>query len=306
MSAVLAVRGVSNGPWTLPPLIRVGIAATLYALAVSAGFMAWHLWSMTQQSSMALAVSAAPTLLSAALAATSQHDRRQYCARLLAAMMMAPLGVLFWSMDGQLRLGGALALTLAFCVLHAAAFVLGLRWLAGCATRIEPLPAATPVAAGMLATRLVSMASIGPALEARATTTRNPCVRMAWTPTDQPGRTHVVTLRIDAERHEVTVLERLQADGAAPLDADEASMRAPGEPVLDASRPDAQRVWLRTVQTTMLDDERLAAAPVALAGDRVRWSGMESRTLADTDALMACLAAIVVRSGWTWQPRLNG
>lgn len=82
-------------------------------------------------------------------------------------------------------------------------------------------------------------------------------------------------------------------------------MRGPGEPALDPSRPDAQRTWMRTVQATMLDAAHLAGAPVALAGDRVVWTGRGLPALPDTDALMACLATIVLSSGWHWRPALG-
>jgi hypothetical protein len=44
---------------------------------------------------------------------------------------------------------------------------------------------------------------------------------------------------------------------------------------------------------------------VALAGEHVQWVGSGPPSLPDTDALMACLAAIVLRSGWAWRPGLT-
>jgi hypothetical protein len=293
-----------------PALTRVGIAAVAYTSLMGAACAAWHRAAGTTPAWWALVVSFAPALLALSCALTAQHDRRQYVARLMAATLMGPLLVLFWSLDGPTRPGLGMALAIAFALLHGAVFVLAVWWLAAFTTQIAPEGAAegaaAPASPAMLLRRLASLRALGLPLDVRETAP-GPAqwLQISWHPTGQPGRVHVVQLRLDAANRTVAVHECLQADGAAPADADEASMRSPGEPAIDPARPAAQRVWLRTVQATMLDDQRLRDVPLALQDERAVWTGADSPALADTDALMACLAAIVTRSGWGWRPRLG-
>lgn len=306
----LPAVGPTDPAQRFPALTRVGIAAVAYTGVLGAACAAWHRAAGTAPEWWALAVSFAPALLALACALTAQHDRRQYVARLMAATLMGPILVLFWSLDGPTRPGLGMALAIAFVLSHGAAFVLAVWWLAAFTTQIAPEGAAegaaAPASPATLLRRIASLRALGLPLDVRETAPAPAQgLQISWHPTGRPERVHVVQLRLDAAGRAVAVHERLQADGAAPADADEASMRSPGEPAFDPARPAAQRVWLRTVQTTMLDDQRLREVPLALDGDRAVWTRAGAPALPDTDALMACLAAIVTRSGWGWRPRLG-
>ena len=294
----------AGSPGRFPALTRVGLAAVAYTAVMGAACAAWHRHVGSAPAGWALAVCFAPALLAAAFALTAQADRQQYVARLLAAALMGPIGVLFWSLEGPTRPGPGMALAIGFALLHLVAFLLAVRWLAAFTTQIAPQTAAPPADRGTLLRRLASLRALGLPLDIRVPAAPHE-LQLAWQPTGQPGRRHVVRLCVDESTREVVVHERLQADGAAPADADEASMRSAGDDAFDPARPDAQRVWLRTVQTTMLDAARLRDMPLVLRGEQVAWAGPGAPALPDTDTLMAALAAIVVRSGWAWRPRLG-
>lgn len=303
MNAVLAHPVPAKAPGRFPPLTRAGFVVTLYLLAVGIGFIVWHRMVADVTPGIAVPISLAPALLAAVFAATHQTDRRQYAARLGAVGLMSPIGLLFWTIDDP-SLGLGCALAIGFAVLHAGAFVAGVVWMGRFSTRIDATQGIAAVDAATLLRRLASLRDCGLPL-ALHTDNAHAELNLSWQPSDQPERLHSVRLRLVAPDHEVRVHERLGADDAPPLSADEASMRSPGEPAFDPTRPDAQRTWMRTVQATMLDAGHLAGAPVALAGDRVVWTGRGLPTLPDTDALMACLATIVLGSGWHWRPALN-
>lgn len=277
------------------PLTPLGVAATFYLAAIGAGFAVWH----AAGSAWTVLPCAAPALLAAVLAATSQQDRRQYAVRLMAAGLMLPLLMLLFSLDDAIGWAAALG----FVAVHAAAFVLAVAWMASFSTRIEAPAGALRASPRLLLQRVASLPELG--LPIAVQVKRDAAVRLSWQPANEPGRCHVVTLRLDAAAHAVAVSERLRADGAAPLTAEEATMGdGLADDAFDATRPDASRVWVRIAQTTMLDDERLAAAPVRAAGEGVVWRGEGAAALPDSDTLMACLAVIVLDSGWAWRPTL--
>jgi hypothetical protein len=118
-------------------------------------------------------------------------------------------------------------------------------------------------------------------------------------------REHRVSLRFDAAHQRVQVQEVLRVDGDAPADADEASMRDPGDDLFDASRPEAQRIWTHTRQTTMVLPQRLTAVPLTLFADEARLPPGHAERL-DGEGLLTTLCALVTRSGWQWQPRFFG
>lgn len=285
-----------------PVLTAAGIAAVAYLALVGAVLIAWQRHATGAVPVTALLVALAPVLLAAACAASSQADRQQYAARLLATVLMAPILLLFWSIDGPLSWGVGLAVALGSVVLHVAAFVGGIVWMARFTTCIAPAPGIAAIDAEALRRRLLSFGTLGLAIDAQRAASGT--VRLRWQPTGDPEAWHVVHLQLDVATGTVRVLERVGADGAAPRTADEASMRSIGDDPFDPTRPSAQRGWSRTLQTTMLDAGQLAAAPVTLGADRVVWTGVGTPALPDTNALMACLAAVVVRSGWTWRPQM--
>jgi hypothetical protein len=119
------------------------------------------------------------------------------------------------------------------------------------------------------------------------------------------GRRHHVFLLIDAQNAEVRVRERTNARGATPIDEDERNMRSIGEPRFDPTRPDAQKVWGRVAQTSILEPEQLAAVPLTLHPDRVELPSDYVQRI-DTDRMVYVLCAVVTRSGFTWQPLFFG
>jgi hypothetical protein len=288
-----------------PPLTRAALACVAYLVVVALAFAAWHLAIGTAPSALVLAVCFAPAALCIVFALRAQHDRRQYIARPMVTVLMAPILLLFWSLDGPTQPGLGMALAIGFALLHAAVFVLAVMWMGAFTTRIDPATG-TPVAStATLVQRLAALPALGLPLDLHADPAHHR-LQFAWSPNGVDAQRHHVTLSLQPQMTQVEVLEQLRADGTAPADAEQASMRSPGDPFFDPARPEAQKVWLRTVQSTMLDSERLAAAPVALVGDQLAWRGPALRTLPDTDTLMACLAQIVVQSGWSWAPRLRG
>jgi hypothetical protein len=119
----------------------------------------------------------------------------------------------------------------------------------------------------------------------------------------RPKRSHRVVLRLQASRRRVQVLERLSSDGDAPQDDDEASMQAPGDDVVDATRPHALRVWGRLRQTTMVRPEWLVQlAPRYEPDGHLQPARRHARL--DADGAVALLCAVVTGSGWSWHPRL--
>lgn len=80
-------------------------------------------------------------------------------------------------------------------------------------------------------------------------------------------------------------------------------MRAAADPHFDPTRPDAQAVWNRTRQSSMIDPERFVATTVHFDGDEVRFEYPPGNAV-DDDAVITVFAALVTRSGHAWAPRL--
>jgi hypothetical protein len=116
-----------------------------------------------------------------------------------------------------------------------------------------------------------------------------------------PARSHGVFMRLDTTRRCVHVAERLGAAGATPQDADEASLRRVGDPLLDAARPQAQRVWGMTRQATLIDPHRLAALMQLMAARGVARAATDATAL-DAEGTLTLLCAVVTTSGWDWSP----
>jgi hypothetical protein len=251
-----------------------------------------------------VAVAAGPALATAALAFTSQRDRRQYVLRLLAAGAMLPLLALMvlWPVDGLASGWRAGVAAFGYVLLHLAGFALLVGGLASATTRLEAAPATAPVDASLLAVRLRSLVddavlpwrlSHGDSVHAWVLDSVAP---------DAQQRYHRILLDIHPARAEVRVRERYGADGARPLDADEASMRVVGDAIGEV-HPDAQRVWLRQAMTTIVEPHKLAAVALQIDGAVVRVTGGAGDTT-DDDTVLTLLAALVTRSGYAWQPVL--
>jgi len=245
-------------------------------------------------------VCAAPLFVGLALANTSQDDRQQYVARLMAASMMLPILLMMWAGSQDSAPGGVphAAATrpwiffVAWCLSMVAIFAASLCWLASTTTRVEPAAHIAPLRTEQLERRIRALAFEGSPFAVSA------CDELhAWQidlALDDDARTHRVLLDLDSTAKLVRVRERIGARGARPRDADEASMRSLCDPAFDGTRPDAQIIHARTAQTTMIDPQRLARID-------------EQRIVrADAEELVTLLCAIVTRCGWTWQPVMFG
>ena len=276
------------------PLGAIG-AATVAWLALYGALVGWV---AIEPGAVDLAACAAPALLALRLALTSQADRGQYVVRLLACAGFTPALLLMIEAERD-RLSGALPIT-GLALLDIAVFLLAVLWLAACATRVDAAPGATVVPVATLEARLRSLAPLGLALQLQPGDGAG-AWRITITTCEEPQRSHHLLLDIDAAARIVRVRERLGVSGAAPLDADEASMRTPGEPALDAARPNAQRMSSRVAQTTMIEPAQLAAV-------ELRWSpdGLASAEAGGRDAtsMVLLVAALVTRSGYGWRPMM--
>jgi hypothetical protein len=244
-------------------------------------------------------VCAGPALVTAALAFSSRSDRQQYVLRLMAATAMLPMLLMMWAISEETAATQwSLALSVfGFIVLHLAGFAALVWQLAWLTTRIEASQA-TPVSADRLGQRLQSL------LADQAHWQLAPGgVRHEWlldhTPPGEGTRLYRVLLNIDPLRCEVQVREREGVSGAAPRSAEEACMRSVGDDTVDAARPTAQRVWSQRLMATIIDPQRVAAEPLQIIGSHAQFPGSIA---ADSESLLAVLAALVTRSGYAWQP----
>jgi len=189
-------------------------------------------------------------------------------------------------------------------LLHAAVFVGAIAWFAAAVTRVEAAAGYPPVPPTLLVQRLQSLAAAGVPFDVTAGAARG-----EWVVTlrlVEAERAHRVLLQIDERTHSVRVRERLGARGAAPRNADEASLRSLGDPAFDPTRPDAQRVSACVAQASMIDPARLQATRLVLRDGQAEPStNALARTTADPDAVITLLCALVTRSGYAWQPRFG-
>jgi hypothetical protein len=286
-------------PAKLPSLLPVAVVTTLHAALAGAALYGWLVLAGGGPDAFDVALCASPGALALALGFTSQDDRRQYVARLLAASMMAPLLLAMWAGSQPVRdeVSGWWFFV-PFVLLQAAAFAAIVLWLAGTTTRVDGDASARTLPADVLAQRLRALRDAGvPIVEAGAG-------RWVVDHRDGERRVHRVLLDVDAAARAVRVRERLGVHGDVPRDDDEASLRGGlMRPRFDPARPDATAVWNRTAQATMLVPERLEAARVALGarGDRVPRSGGD----ASPEAWLELLAAVVTRAGFDWRPTLG-
>ncbi|MFN0186599.1 MAG: hypothetical protein ACKVQR_22535 [Aquabacterium sp.] len=297
---------ISNAPtWARPvDLMPAGWLATGIA-ALSCGMLGLWQWGFMAGTGLIEAlVCTLPPAVTLALAFTRRDDRRQYLVRLVAAAAMLPLLLSFWVTDGDGRWDAAAIASLVVWVLaYIAGFCAMVFWMAAGTTRIDAdvaRPAAA--AAGRMADALQALRALqGPAHMPRVTVGPEPG---RWNlETAQPGgRIHRVELRLDAARGVVRVREVVSADGAAPANADEASMRTIGDAPFDPARPPAQRVWSRQWQATVIEPHRLGDIP--FDADALLPAAAALQAANTTDAWMHLLAATALRAGLSWQPTL--
>lgn len=289
-----------------------GVAVAAFLLCALAGAWAWC-WLLLLGAAPAaidLLISAAPAALSLGMAFTPTVDRHQYVARLMACCLMLPILLMFW-VSSQDAAPGAAAAWPALTWLHkpwlyftvwpvvqVLAFLLALWWLAAAATRVEPGIGVTQLSAAQLDQHLQALCAAS--------------LPVDLTPGDQAhqwqlnirlpaaeGRMHRVVLDIDDATAQVWVRERLGLSRAAPRNEQEASMRSLGDSPFDPSRPHAQAMSGRSIQTTLIVPDQLAAVELGWAGGQVQ---LLSPAPTEPEAIVTVLCALVTRCGYAWQP----
>ena len=294
----------------MAPLGGVPVVVVAHLALMGGVAWAWLLIAGAPRGWFETFVCAAPAMLACALGFTSQADRRQYVVRLVACAAMLPILLLMWagSQDAPAPTADLHPLArrpwlffTAAALVHVAGFLAAIAWLAAAVTRVEAAPGSAPVRAALLEQRLRSLAAAGMPFE--ITAGEAPGALAVALRLGTPDRTHRILLHIDEHTRTVRVRERVGASGAAPRNAEEASMRGTGDPAIDPTRPDAQRVSSRVAQTSMIDPARLQATRLLLRdGDA---EAAQALTTTDADELVTLLCALVTRSGYVWQPLLG-
>lgn len=270
-------------------------------LAYTAGFgalvLGWLALVGRHEAAGGWLVCALPALAAAWAMLSGLAPPRNAIARLLAVGLFAPLLLLFWAGEQTPDTVPGWPFFVPVALLHAAAFVGAIVWMGRTMTRVEPLAGVTPVSAAALRRRLTSFAGGEPSRCGLHTLPSGTLV-VELLRSSAGERHHRVLLDLQPAACEVRVREQLGAWGDAPADGDEASMRGPGDDAVAPGRPQAERVWAAVRQTTMLEPEQLAAVPLVFEGDEVRYDAMPRRG----EGVLLALCAVVIRSGWAWQP----
>jgi hypothetical protein len=288
----------------------ISLAHTLLA-----GAVAWFWLGLigAERGVVELMLCAAPAVVALGLGLTSQQDRRQYVVRLLACSAMLPLLLMMWAGSQEAAAAAPPSasawawmarpgLFFSLCaVVHALVFVATVWWLAAAVTRVEAAAGAARVGAALLCQRVQSLGAAGVPMAVSADV-QGPLRRLRIQLPAAPGRRHLVLLEIDDAAGQVLVRERLGAAGAAPEDANEASLRSVGDAAFDPARPDAQQVYGRSIQTTMIEPEQLAAVRIDFDAAAAQLHGMPP---SEPEAIVTLLCALVTRSGYAWQPVLG-
>ena len=183
--------------------------------------------------------------------------------------------------------------------LHMLFFVGLILWGGSALTQVPPLAGTVAVSSEALSDRLCSLARASE----RLTVSKPASGSLLFEVRVGRRRSHKITLRLDAGKLTVQVGEKIAACGAAPIDDDEASMGDFGESSFDATRPDAHHVWSSTWCATMIEPTRLAGVPMQLQATSALLPAAYLDSL-DGEGVLTVLCALVIRSGWHWQPRL--
>lgn len=285
------------------------IAGVAVAYLVLAGAVMW-LWlnrTGVDTSPLIVIVCFAPAALGVALAFTSTEDQTQYIARVLACVSFTPILLLFWgtSVDPDVAMPERVVWPFAViaAIVHAAAFVGLIFWGGSFATVVPAAPNISPSQPQELRARLISLGQTGVPLDVSGEVANVVVAAVRLATGEERG--HRVILNFNPARRVVRVQEKLTASGASPQDANEANMRGPGDDHFDPTRPTATRISGKTVQTRMIDPQRLAAIPLRMFGESVELPDDFTSSLAPDDTV-TLLCAVVTRSGWHWQPVFFG
>lgn len=286
-------------------LHRIGAAHTLYLLAAGAATLSWLRWVGAAQAPLNTVVCGLPALAGLVLTFTSQADQQQYVTRLMAAGLFAPILLLFWSMsiDASSLPKNPWAYAVSAAILHAALFVASVLWLGTSTTRVAAADGVPVTSTETLQARLLSLNAIGGPLEASTGPAANEIiVSYRYRST---ARSYRVRLELDPATREVRVRERASSDLAKPATASERSLHRVGDPLVDASRPEATSITESIAQVTPVKAQRLAATPAALLGNVVQVPPAFAAEL-DEEGMLTLLCAVATRSGWEWQPAFFG
>lgn len=201
--------------------------------------------------------------------------------------------------EASVRIEPVWPYAVAFSIIHVGCFVGFTFWAGALTTRVAKASDLPTVSQGDLEARLLSLQQAGVPCSAHHTAGGDLCVD--YTFAEGIARAQRLTLRIDSEQRVVRVREQLGVAGDGPRTSSEADMRSVGSVGIDPTRPKAQRIYARSIATTIIEPERLARVPIQLSGPRVTLSADEAAA-ADPEQLVYLLCAIVTRSGFTWQP----
>jgi len=285
------------------PLRALGTLSTIYLAMVGVATWIWLGWYGAARSLDVMVICALPAALGAILTFTSTTDQRQYVARILACMMFAPILLLFWSTSTDpvppASIRPIWPFAVAMSVGHAIFFLAAIFWGGVLLTAVPAARGVAKAALSQLRARLDSLNRVGAPLMVVHGHGGSSIVTYRF-PDNEP-REHRVTLNFNTMKHEVRVRERVSAAHARPRDADEASMRGPADPYFDPTRPNASRVSGITIQTTMIEPQKLAAVPLQVRGDSVGLPKELAERL-DAEGMVTLLCAVVTQSGWRWQP----
>lgn len=285
-------------------LYKIAAIHTVYLALVGGATWAWFRWVGVDVTPMMTLICALPVLLSLALTFTSTADEQQYIIRLAACSMFTPALLLFWaiSTDAPALPRWSWAYGVSAGLLHMAIFVGSVFWLGTSTTRVAANTGVAPVDIEILHARLLSLNEIGGPLVVSSSSANELTALYRFR---SPNRSYRVLLNLDAATHQVRVRERTSADGARPETEAERSMRGPGDPYFDPTRPEARRVSETTAQVTPIKRQQLKATPASLH-DRVVEVPSEFAASLDPDGMLTLLCAVATRSGWTWQPGFFG
>ena len=192
-----------------------------------------------------------------------------------------------------------------FSVAHALCFFLFIVWGASVTTPVRPAANITTVSEDELRARMRSLHGAEGLRVTVSTVPGTDDLMVDYQFPDDEARSHHMILRFEAANATVRVRERSGVRGAAPRDASEADMRAPGSVGIDPTLPQAQVVYGRARHASLLEPDVLAAVPLHIAGQRVTVPPEHARTVNDR-SLAYLVGAVITRSGWTFRPILFG
>jgi hypothetical protein len=274
-------------------------AAVAYCAVFGAALFLW-LRSLSPQSLGAAFVCAVPALIAALALGRHRGEPSQLIAKTCACMLMPPAGLLLWSNEQVPPDTRTWPVLVTFAVGHVLAFIAFIVWAAPRSTRVEAV-SSPPAGDAELRRALSSLVRTGLGVQAVAGSSEDLVLEYVHDPA-LPRSVRFV-LSLEGSTHTLYVRELEGIGGAPPKDANEASLRSPGEPSFDPTRPDAQRIYGKSTNATSLDPARIAAIDPRIEAHGVRFGAAPEREV-DAKHVAYALAAVTTRMGWGYQPIL--